>query len=78
MGRYGAENGSAKAAGHFSRLIDGKLPWLYRVTQYFGWWTQSLNLMGGGAPYPVLGVGQHGVGWHAGGRAAWGGMACMG
>ena len=27
MGRYGAENGPAKAAVHFSQLSDGKLPW---------------------------------------------------
>jgi len=27
MGRYGAENGPAKAAVHVSQLLDGKLPW---------------------------------------------------
>jgi len=26
IGRYGTENGSVKAAGHFSQLLDGKLP----------------------------------------------------
>jgi len=26
MGRYGSENSPAKAAGHFSQLLDGKLP----------------------------------------------------
>ena len=26
IGRYGAENGPAKAASHFSQHLDGKLP----------------------------------------------------
>ena len=43
MGRYGAENGPAKA---ISQLLEGKLPWGFCCSGYviFGWGTELPNL----------------------------------
>lgn len=46
MGRYGADNALAKAARHFSQVLDGKLSSSLRCSGYiiFGWGTKSLSL----------------------------------